>query len=121
MRIDDFPLGWLLIGMGTLVLLGAIGGLTFRILETAPPPAQYASMRELVVLTRDECAEEQILRERLEEALKAMEWPAEYQVINLATLPRTDGRRGYPIPTVLFGGRDLFGMSEPRPPFPQPT
>ena len=40
-----------------------------------------------------------------------MEWPAVYQVVDLATLPRPDGRRGYPIPTVLFGGRDLFGMA----------
>ena len=121
MRIDDFPLGWLLMGMGVVVLLGAIGGLTFRIPQTDPRPAHSASMGELVVLTREGCAEEPLLRARLEEALKSMEWPAKYRVVDLATLPRTDGRRGYPIPTLLFGGRDLFGMAEPRPPFPKPT
>ncbi len=121
MRIDDFPLGWLLLGMGVLVLIGAIGGLTFRIAQTDARPAHYASTRELVVLTREGCAEEPLFRARLEEALKAMDWPAVYKVVDLATLPRPDGRRGYPIPTVLFGGRDLFGMAEPRAPFPQPT
>ena len=66
-------------------------------------------MGELVVLTREGCAEEPLLRERLEEALKSMEWPAKYRVVDLATLPRTDGRRGYPDPNrVVRWARSLW-------------
>jgi hypothetical protein len=45
----------------------------------------------------------------------------DYQFIDLDTLPASDARRGYPTPTLLYRGRDLFGMPVPAPPFPEPT
>lgn len=47
--------------------------------------------------------------------------PANYQVIDVATLHPTDPRSGYPTPTLLYEGRDLFGLPEPQPPFPEPA
>jgi hypothetical protein len=42
-------------------------------------------------------------------------------VVDQDTLPETDVRRGYPTPTLLFADRDIFGMSVPEPPLPDPT
>jgi hypothetical protein len=42
-------------------------------------------------------------------------------VIDLASLPATDPRRAYPTPTLLYAKRDIFGMPEPQPPYPDPT
>lgn len=47
--------------------------------------------------------------------------PLTYQVLDLASLPASDSRLGYPTPTLLYANRDLFGMPEPTPPFPEPT
>ena len=44
-----------------------------------------------------------------------------YRVVDLASFPANDPRRGYPTPTILYEGRDLFGMPTPVPPFPDPT
>jgi hypothetical protein len=79
------------------------------------------SKRDLAFLTRQDCSNTAIMRARLDEALERMGRPADYLVIDLATLSDTDARRGYPTPTVLHGGRDLFGMPEPRPPYRGPT
>jgi len=42
-------------------------------------------------------------------------------VVNIGTLPKNDRRRGYPTPTVLYKGAEIFGMPPPMPPFPEPT
>ena len=41
-----------------------------------------------------------------------------YQVVDLVSLPETDARRGYGTPTVLYRGRDIFGLPKPQPPYP---
>lgn len=78
-------------------------------------------MTGLVFLTRSGCANTAVMRANLDEALKTVGPDARYDVIDLDTLPDSDPRRGYPTPTVLRGGRDLFGLPEPEPPFPDPT
>jgi len=57
----------------------------------------------------------------LDDALKALGWPTDYQYINIGTLPKTDVRTGYPTPTLLYKGNDLFGMPAPKPPFDVPS
>ena len=84
----------------------------------ASPPT---SMRELTFLTRGNCPNTPALAARLEAALTALGRPNDYQVIDLDTLPATDPRTGYPTPTILYHNRDLFGIAEPKPPFPTPT
>ena len=51
-------------------------------------------------------------------AIKALALSNPYTVVDLDTLPSTDVRKGYPTPTVLVGGIDLFGMETPKPPYP---
>jgi len=74
-----------------------------------------------VFLTRSGCVNTDIMRQRLDEALGALGVPANYQFIDLETLPKTDPRVGYPTPTLLYRDTDIFGMSKPTPPFPAPT
>ena len=83
--------------------------------------AQRPSVTELALLTRGGCSTTATMRTRLDGALRTMGLPSTYQVIDLETLPDSDARRGYPTPTVLYASRDLFGMPEPAPPFPEPT
>ena len=72
-------------------------------------------------LTREGCVQTKIMRVHLDAALKAIGQPIAYTVVDLDTLPATDVRKAYPTPTVLRGGVDLFGMDEPKPPYPEPT
>ena len=67
------------------------------------------------------CVNTTTMRANLDDALRSLEQPSEYQVVDLDTLPDGDVRRGYPTPTVLVANRDLFGMAEPQPPFPTPA
>jgi len=76
---------------------------------------------QLVFLTRGDCVNSATMRAHLDEALKAVGRPLDYQFIALESLPADDARTGYPTPTILLGARDLFGMAPPTPPFPDPT
>ena len=78
-------------------------------------------MGELVFLTRQGCVNTVTMRNNLDDALKALGLPTEYQFIDADTLAPSDRRGGYGTPTVLYEGRDLFGMSEPPIPHPPPT
>jgi len=74
-------------------------------------------MMDLVFLTRGGCSNTKTMRANLDAALKSMGLPADYPVVDLDTLSQADARRGYPTPTLLRGGRDLFGMDQPTPPY----
>jgi hypothetical protein len=89
---------------------------------TAPQPnAAQASMKDLIFLTRDGCVNTVTMRANLDEALRALSLPNDYQFIDADTLATTDPRAGYGTPTVLYQGRDLFDMPEPPVPHPPPT
>ena len=79
------------------------------------------NVKGLVFLTRGGCATTTVMRRNLGQALKALGLAAGYDVVDQDTLPKTDVRRGYPTPTLLYADRDVFGMSVPRPPLPGPT
>ena len=79
------------------------------------------SMKDLVFLTRNGCVNTVTMRANLDEALKSLAWPNDYQFIDADTLKESDPRAGYGTPTVLYAGRDLFGMDEPAVPHPPPT
>jgi len=57
----------------------------------------------------------------LNDALVALRWAPLYEIVDASTLPAGDPRRAYPRPTVLWRGRDLFGIPEPPAPYPPPT
>lgn len=84
-------------------------------------PSRAPSATELVLLTRGGCSTTATMRTHLDGALRTMGLPLTYQVLDLASLPASDSRLGYPTPTLLYANRDLFGMPEPTPPFPEPT
>jgi len=72
-------------------------------------------------LTRSGCPQTKIMRARFDQAIKANGAPIPYAVVDIDALAATDQRKGYPTPTILVGGADLFGMPAPTPPFPEPT
>lgn len=76
---------------------------------------------DLVFLTRDGCANTGRMRGELDTALRGLGQPTTYQVLDLEQLPVSDTRRGYPTPTLLYKGKDLFGLPAPTPPLPDPT
>lgn len=78
-------------------------------------------MHDLVFLTRDGCVNTTTMRARLDAALSSMGLPTDYQFIDADALPNSDARAGYGTPTVLYRGRDLFGLAEPSVPPPPPT
>jgi hypothetical protein len=78
-------------------------------------------MTDLVFLTRDGCANTPIMRANLDVALRSLGLQPSYQVLDLAGVPEVDARRGYPTPTLLYAGKDLFGMEQSTPPYPEPT
>ena len=91
-----------------------------------PPRSEVATLptsmkNDLTFVTRDGCVNTPDMLVNLDDALRALKLPVDYQVLNLGTLPATDPRSGYPTPTVLYRNRDLFGMPEPTPPFPEPS
>lgn len=89
--------------------------------DSATAPSAEPSAKGLVFLTRGGCVNTTVMRGNLDEALKALGLTAGYEVVNQDTLAETDVRRGYPTPTLLYADRDVFGMSVPKPPLPDPT
>jgi hypothetical protein len=57
----------------------------------------------------------------LDDALIALKLRRDYQVVDIGKLPKDDPRTGYPTPTILWKGQDIFGMSAPKPPYDVPT
>lgn len=86
---------------------------------TVDPPRTVKA--DLVFLTRDGCVNTPDMVNNLDDALKALGWPTDYQYLDIGKLPKTDGRTGYPTPTLLWKGKDIFGMPAPTPPFAAPT
>ena len=78
-------------------------------------------VKAIEFLTREGCVQTKIMRVRLDEAIEAIGKPIPYTVVDLDSLPANDVRKGYPTPTILRGGVDLFGMAEVKPPYPEPT
>ena len=92
---------------------GAIG-------SAARPPGEPGG-KPLVLLTRGECAMASIMRRNLDDALEPLRPPLGYDIVDLDTLPEADVRRGYPTPTLLYNGTDVFGMPAPEAPVRHPT
>jgi hypothetical protein len=94
--------------------------LTFVIAAVALP-AKPSSMKELTFLTRDGCVNTSNMGNNLDDALKSLGLSADYAYVDIGRLQRQDARRGYPTPTVLYKGKDIFGMPAPKPPFDEPS
>ena len=85
-------------------------------LDTANP-----TRLQLEFLTRDGCKNTPVMLENLKAAIAEGKISAEVIVIHQAALPQDDPRTGYPTPTILLNGKDIFGLAVPTPPFPDPS
>ena len=80
-----------------------------------------SSPKAVEFLTRSGCVQTKIMRVRLDKAIEALGRPISYSVVDLDGLPASDVRKAFPTPTILVGRVDMFGMDEPKPPYPDPT
>ena len=80
-----------------------------------------ATMKNLTFLTRDGCVNTPDMVNNLDDALAALNLPKDYQFIDIGKLPKDDPRTGYPTPTILWNGKDIFGMATPKPPYDVPS
>ena len=71
----------------------------------------------LAFVARNDCSCVLDVMLNLHDALSVLGLPCDYQFINMDTLPAMDARRGYPSPTLLWNGKDIFGQPAPTPPF----
>lgn len=62
------------------------------------------------------CPNTPAMRDNLRAALRSVGGGLTFQDVNQESLPASDLRRGWPTPTVLVDGRDLFGMAPPSAP-----
>jgi hypothetical protein len=72
----------------------------------------------VTLLTRDDCVTAPTMRANLDAALVSLRLPTDYMLLDADRLPDVHPWRGYPTPTLLYRGRDVFGM--PEPPSPPP-
>jgi len=79
------------------------------------------SMKNLTFLTREGCVNTPEMQLNLDDALIALGWARDYQAIDIGTLKITDVRTAYPTPTLLWRGKDIFGMPAPKPPYGTPS
>jgi hypothetical protein len=78
-------------------------------LMSATPP-------RIELLGFPDCPNTPELRDNLKAALDSMGKGWTFTETNQEKLPESDLRRGWPTPTVLVNGRDLFGMPAPTTP-----
>jgi len=79
------------------------------------------TMKDLTFLTRDGCVNTPDMANNLDDALTGMNLSKDYQFIDIGTLQKDDPRTGYPTPTILWKGKDIFGMSVPKSPYDVPS
>jgi len=81
---------------------------------TAAAPEHHAMKIELLGFPG--CPNTPQMRANLAAALKQLGHSAAFTDTNQESLPESDLRRGWPTPTVLVNGKDLFGMAPPTAP-----
>jgi hypothetical protein len=84
--------------------------------------ADYArNLGELTFLTRQGCSNSGTMRRHVDDALERLGLGHDYKTVDIGALPSADPRTGYPTPTLLYKGKDLFGLPSPTPPYPEPS
>jgi hypothetical protein len=68
------------------------------------------------VLGFADCPNTSLFHERIEQAAREVAPGSRVRYVDQEHLPPSDLRRGYPAPTVLIDGRDLFGFPPPTAP-----
>lgn len=71
---------------------------------------------DITLLGFDGCPMTPLMKQRLEEAITRLEPSLKLIQIDQHSLDASDLRRGYPAPTVVVNGSDLYGMQPPASP-----
>jgi len=71
---------------------------------------------KISLLGFDGCPLTPLMKRRLEQAISQLEQRLQLVQIDQQALDASDLRRGYPAPTILVNGSDLFGMPSPTSP-----
>jgi hypothetical protein len=88
---------------------------------TLQPEAMNPTRLHLQFLTREGCKNTAVMLANLKDTISEGKISADYTVIHQGTLKADDPRTGYPTPTILLNGKDIFGLDVPEPPFPAPS
>lgn len=105
---------WLPVALGVVALLIA-GCAGRRGAEVAAPAPEVSTMR-IELLGFPGCPNTPAMRDNLRAALKEIGGGLTFIDTNQEALAEGDLRRGWPTPTVLVNGKDLFGMPAPTAP-----
>ena len=76
--------------------------------------AKPTPMKDLTFLTRDGCVNTPDMMLAVDDALTALGWPHDYQVIDIGKLPAKDVRTGYPTPTLFVEGQGHLRDARPE-------
>ncbi len=102
-----------LMAAATFAVLVACGSVP-SVLPLDTHPAIAASQPVIELLGFPECPNTPVMRDQLAAALSQLAPGWTFAETNQEQLPAGDLRRGYPTPTVLVNGRDLFGLPVPH-------
>jgi hypothetical protein len=97
-------------------VLGMLVGCHATSDQTARPAAMNAAQPAIELLGFPDCPNTPALRTNLKAALTAVGKGWTFKDTDQERLPEGDLRRGYPTPTVLVNGRDLYGLPVPTAP-----
>lgn len=96
-----------------LTLLAIAGCAASPRASTGRSSAMTVAQPAIELLGFQDCPNTPIMRERLRAALESIGEGWTFADTDQETLPESDLRRGWPTPTVLVNGNDLFGMPAP--------
>ncbi|MBL8765166.1 MAG: hypothetical protein JNM07_12945 [Phycisphaerae bacterium] len=97
-------------------VLGMLAGCAATPDRTARPAAMNAAQPDIELLGFPGCPNTPAMRANLKAALTAVGKGWTVKDTNQEQLPEGDLRRGYPTPTILVNGRDLYGLPVPTAP-----
>ena len=102
--------------LGAAAVLGVLAGCAAMPDKTTRPIAMNADQPAIELLGFPGCPNTPELRDSLTSALASIRKGWTFKDTNQEALPEHDLRRGWPTPTVLVNGRDLFEMPAPTAP-----
>lgn len=79
----------------------------------AVPKGQHVPPK-IELLMFDGCPNSPKMKANLQVAMKSLHLTQKIKVVDILKLPAGDVRKGYGAPTVLLGGKDLFGRPTPN-------
>jgi hypothetical protein len=104
------------VALVAVLLLGLLTGCAAPTARPARSAPVNTSPPTIELLGFPGCPNTPELRDNLKAALASMKNGWTFADINQEELPGGDIRRGWPTPTILVSGRDLFGMPPPTTP-----